>query len=246
MVKLRGHPAVSEVSAQSLRSRSGMAVRQAAAEGLTLERSDNATGFRGVKRNGRRFAAQISNGSGGNTYLGTFDTAEEAALAFARAKAAAAPEEVDLEAAAAEAVRQAAAEGLTLERSDNATGFRGVYSNVASWQRRFVARIRDDNGKTHLGTFDTAEEAALAFARAEPEAEEEEEFEAVEVEGFTFRAAAFVNAAADGTLHEEDAPPAGKRQRLAAAAALTPRPTEARLQAEGHAAPRQLTWPQRC
>ena len=134
---------------------------------------------------------------------------------------------------AAEAVRRAAAEGLELEWSDNDTGFRSVTRN----KRRFQAKIGDGSGgHTYLGRFDTAEEAALAFARAEPEAEEEEEFEAVEVEGFTFRAAAFVNAAADGTLHEEDAPPAGKRQRLAAAAALTPTEARRQAEAEGHAA----------
>jgi hypothetical protein len=86
------------------------ALRQAAAEGLTLERSDSATGFRGVKRNparpGRRFQAKIGDGSGSQTHLGMFDTAEEAALACARARGP--QEEVHLEAAAAEAVRQAA------------------------------------------------------------------------------------------------------------------------------------------
>ena len=68
------------------------AVRAAAAEGLTLERSErNATsGFRGVYRDRRRFAAKIGHS---NTHLGTFDTAEEAALAYARVKAAKAPAE---------------------------------------------------------------------------------------------------------------------------------------------------------
>jgi hypothetical protein len=66
------------------------AVRQAADEGLTLERSGNATGFRGVWPSGRRFVAQIGDGAKhGQTYLGTFDTAEEAALACARARTAA-------------------------------------------------------------------------------------------------------------------------------------------------------------
>ena len=61
--------------------------QQAAAEELTLERSNNAAGFRGVyPANGPGFQAMIGDGSGGQTRLGTFKTAEEAALAFARAR----------------------------------------------------------------------------------------------------------------------------------------------------------------
>jgi hypothetical protein len=189
-------------------------------------------GFRGVTRHGRRFKAQISDGTQhGHTHLGTFDTAEEAALAFARARG---PQEAKpAPLTAAEAVRQAAAEGLALERSDGAAGFRGVTRH----KRRFKAEISDGSrGHTYLGTFDTPEEAALAFARAAHATEEDEEFEAVEVEGFTFRATAFVNAAADGTLHGDDALPAGKRQRLADAAALTPTEARRQTEAEGHAA----------
>jgi hypothetical protein len=107
-----------------------------------------------------------------DTYLGTFDTAEEAALAYARAKDAAAPEEVDLEVAAAEALRQAAAKGLTLERSVTAAGFRGVKPNG----RGFRVEISSGNaGHKNLGTLDTAEEAALAYARARGPQEEQPE-----------------------------------------------------------------------
>ena len=55
--------------------------RQAEQEGLTLEVSDNQAGFRGVKPNHKRFQAQITI-DGQDQYLGTFDTAEEAALAW--------------------------------------------------------------------------------------------------------------------------------------------------------------------
>jgi hypothetical protein len=67
---------------------------------------------------------------------------------------------------AAEAVRQAAAEGLALERSDSATGFKGVIPSG----RRFVARHNGasrEGSVRHLGTFETREEAALAYARAQ-------------------------------------------------------------------------------
>ena len=63
------------------------ALAAAAAEGLTLVRSEYATGFKGVYRNGtvgKPFEAQLHRG-GRNKYLGMFATAEEAALAYARA-----------------------------------------------------------------------------------------------------------------------------------------------------------------
>jgi hypothetical protein len=146
------------------------AVQQAAVEGLTLERADTVSGFTGVARASNskrtRFMARLQ-GTHGNTYLGTFDTAEEAALAHARARG---PQEEKEPLTAAEAVRQAEAEGLTLARSDaNTTGFTAVTSLPSG---RFYAR---GDGRTAghpsartLGTFDTAEEAALAVARSRP------------------------------------------------------------------------------
>ena len=106
------------------------AVRQAEAEGLTLQPSDNATGYRGVhklsvygeSRRGRAkpFQARVQR-AGKTVHLGNFATAEEAALAYARTPEAQAqvanPKPVPL--TAEEAVAQAAAEGLTLEPSSN-------------------------------------------------------------------------------------------------------------------------------
>ena len=68
---------------------------------------------------------------------------------------------------AAEALRQAAAEGLTLERSGS--GFVGVSmirkSSKKPWRaRRFDRSIKGHEGS--LGVYRTAEEAALAVARA--------------------------------------------------------------------------------
>ena len=61
----------------------------AAAEGLTLLRAENATGFKNVRRNHGNFASTLWHGgrNGRQNYLGTFATAEEAALAVARYKA---------------------------------------------------------------------------------------------------------------------------------------------------------------
>ena len=58
-------------------------LRAAARDGLTLMRADNATGFRGVCRSGRKskpFKVELN-----KEYLGYYATAEEAALAYARA-----------------------------------------------------------------------------------------------------------------------------------------------------------------
>ena len=69
--------------------------------------------------------------------------------------------------------RQAKAEGLTLQRSDNAAGYRGVYSVYRCRKTSpFKARVRRDGKQVSLGYHDTAEEAALAYART-PEAQEE-------------------------------------------------------------------------
>jgi hypothetical protein len=69
----------------------------------------------------------------------------------------------DLEASAAGAMAQAAAEGLTLERSACSSRFVGVFRNAHSFVAQMVVCT---TSYQHLGRFHTAEEAALAFARA--------------------------------------------------------------------------------
>ena len=59
------------------------AVAQAAAEGLTLEKSRFASGYKGVSIQGRRYQAYVMR-AGKFVSLGYFATAEEAALAVAR------------------------------------------------------------------------------------------------------------------------------------------------------------------
>jgi len=48
------------------------------------ERFDSSTGYRGVAKHGNRFQARVTR-DGKHIYLGTFDTAVEAAVAYARA-----------------------------------------------------------------------------------------------------------------------------------------------------------------
>ena len=69
--------------------------------------------------------------------------------------------------AAEAAVRQAEAEGLTLQPSDNAAGYRGV---VKHGPNRFQARVTRAGAFVHLGSYATAAEAALAYAST-PEAQ---------------------------------------------------------------------------
>ena len=104
---------------------------QAEAEGLTLLVADNKTGYFGVCHHpdhAKPFEAQVRR-DGKVVSLGSFATAEEAALCIARTpegqeaakKAAAAPPLTSKEAR-----QQAEAEGLTLLAADNKTGYLGV------------------------------------------------------------------------------------------------------------------------
>jgi len=142
--------------------------------------------------------------------LGSFGTAVEAAAAYARAVAEApedaaaeegeeAEEEEEGEEGAEPAPVVEEAEGLRLHLSNsNSTGYRGVRMQ----RGRFNARHMLDGTCLYLGSFGTAVEAAVAYARAvgqggaeegegegegEEEGEEEEEMkEAEEGEGLSW------------------------------------------------------------
>eukprot|EP00964_Phaeocystis_antarctica_P131712 scaffold95673_cov49-Phaeocystis_antarctica.AAC.1 len=114
------------------------AVRQAEAEGLTVQLSDNnTTGYLCVskvcsKALGKPFCAQVYR-AGERVHVGAFATAEEAALAYARTPEAQAqvanlkaPKPAPATLTAEEAVAQAGAEGLRLEPSNRTAGYRGV------------------------------------------------------------------------------------------------------------------------
>ena len=123
-----GAPATLTADAVNLSGAAEAAVRQAEAEGLTLQPSGNAAGYRCVCKDSRPglakpFQAQVWRG-GKVVYLGRFATAEEAALAYARTPEAQAEVAKAAPLTAEEAVAQAAAEGLTLERSSNAAGYK--------------------------------------------------------------------------------------------------------------------------
>ena len=81
------------------------------------------------------------------------------------------PAEVRQTDAAEAALRQAEAEGLTVQRCGSMTGFRNVQKTRSSKFQAIVWRQkRGGVQRVGLGTFSTAEEAALAYART-PEAQ---------------------------------------------------------------------------
>lgn len=149
---------------------------QAEAEGLNLVRSEkSSTGYRNVvyrdyDTNGTPYQTQVFR-SGKMVILGKFDTAEEAALCYARspegqAYLAAARAPAPLFMTSEEALRLAEAEGLTFEPSESSSGYKGVAMDSRRTHTRFKADIRVSGKNIAIGYFETAEEAALCRARA--------------------------------------------------------------------------------
>jgi len=148
------------------------ALQQAQAEGLTLRKSNNTTGYANVfmQSGTKPYKAEVSR-SGASVHLGSFITAEEAALCLARlperqaaAAAAAAAVLPKVPLTGEQALQQAEAEGLTLRKADNKAGYANV--SVMSGAKPYIALVGRSGGKVHLGSFATAEEAALCIARS--------------------------------------------------------------------------------
>ena len=70
-----------------------------------------------------------------------------------------------------EARQQAQVEGLMLLKADNKTGYFGVYRNNPGKPKPYQAQVWRGGTTVCLGTFATAEEAALCIARS-PEGQE--------------------------------------------------------------------------
>jgi hypothetical protein len=159
--------------------------QQAQAEGLTLLKADNKAGYFGVHLHNpgtpKPYRAQVTRG-GKEGYLGCFATAEEAALRIARSpegRAAAAAERPAAPApltseerpaapaplTSEEARQQARVEGLTLFKADTKAGYFGVCHQPGR-SKPYQARVWRGGKEVYLGTFATAEEAALCVARS--------------------------------------------------------------------------------
>jgi hypothetical protein len=126
-----------------------------------------------VRARGKRWIAQITYDNKLH-HLGTFETKQEAALAYDR-EARQCGEDTPLNyesiKAAEEAAVQAQAEHILVHemcagpkqpKPRSASGFYGVGANLKRWQ----AYIHYDSKKHSLGTFETKQEAALAYDRA--------------------------------------------------------------------------------
>ena len=141
------------------------------AQGLRLLVADNKTGYYGVYHHPgypKPYEAQVSRG-GTMVSLGYFATAEEAAPCVARslegraaAKRSAAARPLTRE----EAQQQAEAEGLTLLKADNKTGYYGVYLNNPGRPKPYQAQVSRGGKVVSRGYFATAEAAALCVARS--------------------------------------------------------------------------------
>ena len=124
-------------------------------------------------RGNNKFKAQVRIG-GKSVSLG-FDTAEEAATAYARSEYGRADAAKLLQPrpaptpAGAEAIRQAEREGLTLTASSSSnTGYKGVcYRPKQKGSQKYQLNVRVGGKMVNLGYFATAEEAALFYARRE-------------------------------------------------------------------------------
>ena len=144
-------------------------LQMAAREGLTLETSSNASGYRNVaysaSRSSRPYQVQFRTPGlcDKTTHLGYFATAEEGALAYARHKSerALAPEEPWWEERGL--VREQDGLPLNLSRQ-SATGYHSVTRDHDGRYRARIDRI-DQDGRVNLGRYETAVEAAMAVAR---------------------------------------------------------------------------------
>ena len=147
------------------------ALRQAQAE-MTLVVTENKTGYYGVylSKPGqpKPYEAQLRRG-GRKVSLGSFATAEEAALCVARSpegQAIAAKRAAAAPLTSEEARQQAQAEKLTLRVADNSTGYFGVNLANPGQPKPYLAQVTRGGKSVHLGSFATAEEAALCIARS--------------------------------------------------------------------------------
>ena len=138
----------------------------------TLLAAENKTGYFAVYHypgKSKPYHAKLKRG-GKTVHLGYFAAAEEAALCVARSpEGQAAAQRTAAEPAlltSEEARQQAQAEGLTLLVTENSTGYLGVYLTKPGQPKAYQARVRRDGKQVSLGSFTTAGEAALCFARS--------------------------------------------------------------------------------
>jgi hypothetical protein len=156
---------------------------------FTIVKSHAASGFYGVSAQWKRWKAQIHYGSKVH-HIGTFDTKQEAALAYdtAAREHGGGKTQLNYESieAAEEAAAQAQAEHTLVHvmcadpKPRPPSGFHGVTAQGKRWK----AQITYGGKLHHIGTFDTKQEAALAYdkaAREHGEGKKRLNYESIEV-----------------------------------------------------------------
>jgi hypothetical protein len=121
--------------------------------------SNKAVGYRGVSKNGK-FKAGINIG-GKNTYIGTYDTAKEAAIAYDRAVHKANQSKSLLN--FPDMVHNLDVEPKRKTYKRSSTGYKGVTEKANG---KFVARFTICKKTATIGNYDTAIKAALAYDQA--------------------------------------------------------------------------------
>ena len=126
-------------------------------------RSTNTIGYRGVKKDGNRFAAQIQI-DGKQHHIGSFGTTKEAAIAYDLAAIQAKRPKSDLNFPDMIHVKKEIPRNKKrkLVRSHNTTNFNGV----SKAGEKFRARIEINGKVKYLGVFTRARDAAMAYDKA--------------------------------------------------------------------------------
>jgi hypothetical protein len=126
-----------------------------------LLRSTNTVGYRGVRKKGKKFEAQIRI-DGKVTYIGTHDTSKEAAIAYDRVVLKANKSTTLLN--FPDMVHNLEVEPKRNNQKRSSTGYRGIqkYGNAG----KFAARFSIGGKRNIVGIFDTAIQAALAYDQA--------------------------------------------------------------------------------
>ena len=137
---------------------------------IPSDRPGSASRFKGVYKRGKKWRAEISIPSeGGDFFLGTFDSEEEAGIMFARARYKYPVEGRDYSSQTKPCPLDLSEVPMSLppipsDRPGSASRFKGVCKNKKNWKASI--RIPSEGGLVHLGTFESEEEAGIMYARA--------------------------------------------------------------------------------
>jgi hypothetical protein len=138
---------------------------------FTSDKSHAASGFYGVSAQGKRWKAGVYYGAKQH-HIGTFDTKQEAALAYDRAAREHGGGITQLNYASIEAAEDAAAQAQVEHTLVHGTGVQpkhrhpSGFSGVTAQGKRWRAQIKYGGKQHYIGYFTTKQEAALAYDRA--------------------------------------------------------------------------------